>query len=32
MNFGSIALLFIAPLLIIALAVILFLSTKEPGE
>ena len=32
MNTGSIALLFVVPALIIALAVILFLTTKEAGE
>jgi hypothetical protein len=32
MNPGSIALLFIAPALIIVLAVILYLATREAGE
>lgn len=32
MNAGSLVLLFVAPALIIALAVVLFFVTKEPGE
>ena len=32
MNTGSIALLFVVPALIIALAVVLFFTTRESGE